>query len=111
MFKNGPQLVRTLSELKPGTRVEDMISGDQFVVLTNYGNRAIAVQSITLVTVNDHAYKDWFCSSSNLPLNKLKVGDIITNKRTYVITHVSDYILHANRSVEITNPTSYLLLD
>lgn len=105
-----PQQLNSLSQLKPGTQVESMVTGDRFVILANYGSRVIAIKSITLVTVNDHAYKEWFCASSDKPLNKLKVGDVITNKQTYVITHVSDYILHANRSVEITHPKEYLLL-
>mgnify|MGYP001254031070 CR=1 FL=1 len=111
MRNQTPLQLHSLSQLKPGSQVESMVSGDKFVILANYGSRAIAIESITLVTVNDHAHKDWFCASSNKPLNKLKVGNIITNKQTYVITHVSDYILHANRSVEITNPKEYLLLD
>lgn len=111
MLNQSPSQVQLLSQLKPGTRIEELISGDRFVVLANLGSKVIAVESISLITVNDHAYKEWFCASSDKPLNKLKVGDIITNKQTYVITHMSDYILHANRSVLITNPKEYLLLD
>lgn len=110
MSNQAPTPLHSLSQLKPGNRVEHTISGEVFVVLANYGNRVTAVESISLVTINDHAYKEWFCASSDKPLNRLKVGDIITNRNTYVITHVSDYILHANRSVDIINPSEYLLL-
>jgi len=111
MLNQSPQQLHSLAQLKPGSRVEDVMSGEQFVVLANIGSRVIAIESISLVTVNDHAYKEWFCLSSDKPLNKLKVGDVITNVHTYVITHVSDYILHASRSCEINNPREYLLLD
>jgi hypothetical protein len=105
-----PTPVNSLSQLKAGQKIENSISGEQFVVLANYGTRVVAVESVTLVTVNDHAHKEWFCASSDQPLNKLKVGDIITHKQTFVITSVSEFILHANRCVEITNPREYLLI-
>lgn len=110
MSKSSPNRLHSLSQLKPGNLVESMVSGCKFVVLANNGTRVIAVESITLVTVNDHAHKEWFCASNDGPLNRLKIGDVITNRHTYVVTHVSDYILHANRSIEITNPSEFLLL-
>lgn len=111
MQSKAPQQLNALCQLKPGNQVESIVTGARFVILANYGSRVLGVESITLVTVNDHAYKEWFCASSDKPLNQLKVGDVITNKQTYVITHVSDYILHANRCIEITHPREYLLIN
>ena len=109
-MSSSPNSLHTLKQLVPGTRVEHMLSGQQFVVTANNGNRVTAVASVSLVTLNDHAHKEWVCSTSNKPLNKLKVGDIITKGYPYVITSVSDYLLHATRSIEITNPMEFYLI-
>ncbi|GEM_PF-4382587 len=110
MSKNAPNQLHTLKQLTLGTKVENVLSGQKFIVTANNGNRVTAVSSVTLVTVNDHAHKEWHCSEHNKPLNKLNVGDVITNQYSYVITSTSDYILHATRSVEITNPKEYFLI-
>lgn len=110
MASNSPNQLHSLKQLVPGTQVENLLSGQRFVVTANNGNRVTAVSSISLVTVNDHAHKEWICATSNKPLNKLKVGDIITKQHSYVITSVSDYLLHATRSVEITHPSEYFII-
>ncbi|GLO63780.1 hypothetical protein MACH09_42880 [Vibrio sp. MACH09] len=110
MATNTPNHLHSLTQLVPGTKVEHLLTGQQFVVTANNGNRVTAVSSVSLVTVNDYAHTEWICATSKKPLNKLKVGDIITKQHSYVITSVSDYLLHATRSIEITNPTEYLIV-
>lgn len=111
MATSTPNHLHSLTQLVPGKKVEHLLTGQQFVVTANNGTRVTAVSSISLVTVNDHAHKEWICATSDKPLNQLKVGDIITKQHAYVITNVSDYLLHATRSVEITNPKEYYLVN
>ncbi|WED24326.1 hypothetical protein L3Q72_15720 [Vibrio sp. JC009] len=112
MTKNNSMTrAHSLAQLKMGARIEHILSGQQFIVTANNGKRATAVDNLVLVVVNDHAHKDWICSTSDLPLNKLKPGDIITKHHSYVITSTSEYIISATRSVDIINHEEYYLVE
>jgi alpha-D-ribose 1-methylphosphonate 5-phosphate C-P lyase len=102
--------VHALSQLTPGQQIEHILSGQRFVITANKGSRVTAVDNVVLVVVNDNAHKEWICSSSDQPLNKLRVGDIISKTHSYVITYVEDYVISASRTVEISNPKDYYLL-
>ncbi|WP_375749773.1 hypothetical protein [Vibrio sp. HN007] len=112
MSKNTtPTRPHSMSQFKAGAIVEHVLSGQQFVVTSNNGNRATAVDNIVLVVVNDNAHKEWICSTSDKPLRLLQPGDIISNNHSYVITCITDYIVSASRSVEITNYEEYYLIE
>ncbi|MDG3085235.1 hypothetical protein P7F88_03605 [Vibrio hannami] len=108
--QRAPITPHSLTQLKVGSTVEHILSGQRFVVTANNGTRVTAVDNIVLVVVNDNAHKEWICSTSDKPLRLLKAGDIISNNHSYVITCVTDYIVSASRSVEIINFKEYYLI-